>query len=134
MRTLLPVALLLSISSIAQATPLLEVEALRAGAQDLTNLSCQAEQGIFLAGPAVVASLAGTQTALASCAQGELATITWTWSATQESSVAVVKSSSAAVSACVEAAINVQQAEIIGQCSADLLLGPAIQANASTAR
>jgi hypothetical protein len=130
MRTLLTSSLLL-ISTTALANPVLEVPSLQVTDQEIVNLSCDAQQGILLAGPAVVASLAGRHDALSSCATGEFATVSWRWSADGEALVSVDKASSDAVKACVEAAIVPQHAQIEGYCTAQVPLGETVQAAAS---
>ena len=96
--------------------------------QEVVDLSCNAERGIFLAGPAIVASLAGRELALAACATGEYAVVSWSWDAAGLASISVDKTSSPLVSACVQAAIVAQPADILGSCTAQVPLGLPAQA------
>jgi hypothetical protein len=130
MRNLLAATLLL-VSSSALANPVLEIPSLQVTDQEVLDLACDAEQGILLAGPAVVASLAGRQAALSSCATGEYATVSWSWSADGQALISVDKASSDSVGACVQAAIVAQPAEIEGSCTAQIALGQPLQAAAT---
>lgn len=131
MRTLLPVSLLLCLSTTALANPSLTAERLGVTNQQIVDLSCDAEQGLFLAGPAVVASIAARADALTACGPGESATVTWSWDADGKAKVDVDKTSNAAVSSCVMAAIVPQVADILGSCTATLALGQPAQAQAT---
>ncbi len=130
MRTLLPLALLL-ISTASLANPVLEVPVLAIQDQEILDLSCDASQGILLAGPAVVASVAARQAELASCASGEYATVSWTWSVSGDAQVSVDKASSELVASCVHAAIVAQPADIQGSCTGKVALGTPAQASAA---
>lgn len=128
MRFLLSTAILL-LSSAALANPVLEIPSLRVTDQEIVDLACDAQQGILLAGPAVVASLAGRQAALSDCATGEYATVSWSWQADGQALITVDKASSASVGACVQAAIVAQPAQIEGSCTAQVALGQPLQAS-----
>ncbi len=129
MRALLTASLLL-VSTSALANPTLQVPVIQAVDSEILDLSCDAQEGILLAGPAVVASIAARQAELSSCASGEFATVSWTWSDGQ-AEVSVDKASSESVSDCVQTAIVAQAAEIEGSCTAKVALGSPAQASAA---
>jgi hypothetical protein len=95
----------------------------------LRDLSCTASEGGFLAGPAVVASLAGRKAALDSCASdGAALRVRWTWEGAGHATIGAVEGSNAAISRCVQAALQPMPGAIHGHCEAVLLLGEPTQA------
>lgn len=103
--------------------------------QELRDLSCTLSQGEFLAGPAVVASLAGRKATLDACASdGAALRVLWTWNGTDSASIQVKDASSPALSGCVEAAMQAVPQAIEGRCEGVLLLGDPQAAEQAAAR
>ncbi len=91
--------------------------------QELRGLECTLSEGEFLAGPAVVATLAGRKAALDACAaDGAALKVRWTWDGDDAASIATVDASKA-LATCVEGALEAVPQAIEGRCEGVLLIG-----------
>jgi hypothetical protein len=116
--------LLLGVPVLLAADTTIHVPELDVLDQELRALSCTVSEGGFLAGPAVVASLAGRKAALDACASdGAALRVRWTWEGEAGADIAAVDGAPAELTRCVEAALQAVPEAIDGACEGVLLIG-----------
>lgn len=110
------------IASQAMAGPRLDVPTLAVDDVQAENLQCEAAQGLFLLGPAVVGSLVGRTEALAGCAPGlDTIELRWAWSEGKPATLTPVGGDEA-LTRCVAAAVRVLPVDATGTCTAAVKL------------
>lgn len=111
----------------------IQMDSITADGVELRDLSCEVEQGGFLAPTLVVAALASHKAAIDACAPaGAAFSLKWNWT-TSTPTVEVADSSDRARDACVADVVRKAEAPVVGTCSAILLAGePTAAANAAT--
>lgn len=115
--------LLLGVPVLLAADTTIQVPELDVLDQELRALECTVAEGGFLAGPAVVASLAGRKAALDACASdGAALRVRWTWDGEASADI-VAEDGSADLARCVEDALQAVPKAIDGSCEAVLLIG-----------
>ncbi len=130
--TILPILLAVPVLMAADAT--IHVPETHVLDQELRELSCTLSEGEFLAGPAVIASLAGRKAALDACAaDGAALRVRWTWNG-DENAVIETVDANASLSTCVETALVAMPEAIEGRCEGVLLIGEPEAAEQAAAR
>lgn len=116
--------LLIAVPTLLAGDTTIQVPEAKAVDQELRDLSCSVSEGAFLAGPAVVASLAGRKAALDACApEGAAIELRWSWSGETEADIEAQADKATALNSCVEAALQAVPKAIEGHCDAIVLIG-----------
>jgi hypothetical protein len=101
-----------------------QVDALEVDGLAVQSLRCELESGGLFASALVVGVLSQHKAELDACAPGGGAVqATWTWSQGKASAVEVPRGSPEGAGACVSRVLTTMDADLVGSCSALVLLG-----------
>lgn len=133
-RTLVVLAVVAASLPFLVAAMTIQMDSISADGMELRDLSCDVEQGGFLAPTLVVAALATHKADIDACAPtGAAFSLKWSWTSPTPA-VEVTDSSDRARDSCIADVIGKAEAPVVGSCSAILLAGEATAAaNAATA-
>jgi len=114
----------MALSSVGSAKSTIRVEAMTIDELSVRNLSCQIDNGGFMAVMQVVGTLSKQKKALDACAPGGAAVrAKWTWSGGKATTVQVTQSSRPEAARCVEKALKLTESALVGDCQAMILIG-----------
>lgn len=125
---------LVSVSSPAHAGTTLNVGELSADGLTVLDMTCELDQGGFLASAMVVGALAKQKKALDACApQGAATRASFKWEGTKTGGISVLATSDEKAGKCVAKALGQVKAAMGGQCTVTILSGPTDKAKAAAA-